>query len=136
MQPVYLVCGVPGSGKTWCARQMADRWDYVPHDLHYKNHADVVIHAAKIGKRPVITECPFAERELRDKLSQAGVPVIPYFVVEDPNTVKERYEKREGKPIPKNNLTRALSIRDRAKEWNAPMGTSGAILALLKQRPA
>jgi gluconate kinase len=132
MQPVYLICGVPGSGKTWVCRQMAHKAYYIPHDLHYKDHASVLINKSRTSIRPIITECPFAERVLREQLELHSIKVHPIFVVEDPEIIKKRYENRENKRIPKNNLTRAVSIVNRAKEWNAPMGTSTEVLKIMQ----
>lgn len=129
---VYLVCGVPGSGKTWVCRQMDGTFHYLPHDLHYKNHGDVVVRTARISEKPIITECPFGERVLREQLEKAGLRVIPFFVVEKPDTVKKRYEEREKKHVPQNVLTRAARIGERADEWKAPKGTSTEILQLLQ----
>ena len=36
---VYILVGAPGSGKTWVANQIRDRYTYVSHDL-YKNNQD------------------------------------------------------------------------------------------------
>lgn len=132
MQPVFLICGVPGSGKSWVCRQLAGQARYIPHDENYKNHAEVIIRTASMSIRKIITESPFAERELREKLESAGVKVYPYFVIEEPDLIKERYEKREGKPFPKNNCTRAKTIVNRAMEWKAPFGTSTRVLEMLK----
>lgn len=131
-QPVILVCGVSGSGKSWVCRQVADRFHYVAHDEHFKNHPEVIIDTCKKADKPVITESPFGERVLREQLERAGVRVIPYFVVEHPRVVQQRYLQREGKVLPKAALTRATTIIDRANEWNAPKGTSSEILNLLR----
>lgn len=105
-------------------------------DSHYlpgakSNHAEVLIQATKVAKKPILTECPFAERVLRESLEARGIIVLPYFVVEMPHLVAARYFKREGKPLPKAALTRASSIINRALEWNAPCGTSTDIHAIL-----
>lgn len=132
MQPVYLICGVSGSGKSWVCRQLTDKFHYVPHDMFYNNIEATLSSACKTATKPVITECPFGERVLREELERRGLKVIPYFVIEDPRTVAERYFKRERKQIPKAAYTRATTIRKRAEEWRAPTGTSHEILALLQ----
>jgi gluconate kinase len=128
MTKVYVLCGVPGSGKTWVCSQLTDKFRFVAHDDDYKSHPDRVIKAALENSgtenRPVLTDCPFAERELRDKLEGAGFRVVPIFIVEPPEVVSGRYLKRTGKPLPQNSLTRAVSILNRAKEWKARHGTS------------
>lgn len=152
-QPVYLVCGVPGSGKTWVCRQLKDKFTYVPHDQcwthptktpdHDKEnpewapgakstHVEEVVKAVRSSLRPIITESPFNERMLKEDLEKKGVKVIPYFVIEEPETSRKRYEKREGKIYPKHFYSRAKSIGTRAKEWDAPHGTSDEVLEMLR----
>ncbi len=132
MQKVILVCGVSGSGKTWVSDQMQEKFHYIPHDLHYQDHAEVVIDACKNVSKPIITECPFAERVLRQKLEEGGCEVIPVFVVEEPDLIAERYLSREGKPLPKSAYTRAGTIINRAEEWEAFHGRAEEVLAHLK----
>lgn len=133
LQPVYLLCGVPGSGKTWCAKQVAHLAEYIPHDQFYENHGHEILKRVQQVTLPIVTECPFAERELRARLEKFGVKVKPYFVIEDPHIVIERYQKREGKRPGQNVITRATTIVKRAEEWGCPMGSSDEILELLKQ---
>lgn len=153
MQPVYLVCGVSGSGKSWVCRQLTDKFSYIPHDKCWSHptakpsegldpkwgppgsksiHADVVSLVAQKSGRPIITECPFAERQAKEELEAKGLKVIPVFVIEDPSVVAKRYQTREGKPLPKSAFSRASSILDRAREWRAFHGTSSQVLEHLK----
>ncbi len=132
MRTVILVCGVSGSGKSWVCRQLTDKFHYVPHDEHFKDHVRVTAHKAQTENKVVITECPFGERLTREGLEAVGIKVIPVFVVEPVELVKERYRNREGKPLPKAAETRATSIVKRAEEWNAPYGTSGEVLEHLR----
>lgn len=157
MQKIYLVCGVSGCGKSWASRQASHRFHYIPHDRCWvhpekepwnpantgaadiqddsrylpgakSNHVEVLIEAAKLAPKSILTECPFKERETRERLEAAGITVVPIFVIEAPYIVKERYEKREKKDCPKNVLTRAETIIDRAAEWDAFHGTSEQVL--------
>lgn len=133
MRPVYLVCGVPGSGKTWVCSQLKDKFNYIPHDNHTENIQEVIKDASMNGNKTVITECPFGERSFKEFLEGFNILVIPVFIVEDPTVVQERYFKREGKPLYKAGITRATTIKDRALEWNAIFGTSNEILEFLKK---
>lgn len=154
MKPVYLVVGVPGSGKSWACRQVEDKFTYVPHDLCWTHptaspefnkidpdwgppgsesiHLEVLLKMSVMSSKPIITEVPFAERPLREALEKKGIQVIPIFVIEDPEIVAQRYEQREGKPLPKSAFSRASSIIDRAREWGGFHGTSKQVLEHLR----
>lgn len=133
VQKVYLVCGVPGSGKTWACEQLKDKFTYVPNDEHIGgDHLKEVYRAARSSEKPVLADCPFAERIVRETLTNQGLYVIPVFVVEDPQLIKKRYEAREGKPIPTSHLTRALNMQKRAEDWRAFFGTSEEVFQHLR----
>lgn len=156
MVPVILIIGVPGSGKSWCARQLKDKYTYVPHDRCWTHpekfppkdgdgdcdwpsgakstHVMELVRVAAKSDKPIITECPFAERELREQLEAHGIKVEPIFIIEPPRIVMDRYQKRSQKRIPKSFLTRATSIVDRADEWQAERGTSQEVLEILRSK--
>lgn len=150
---VYLIIGVSGSGKSWVSRQLKEKFLYLPHDRcweHYSakpdegddpkwgppgcksTHLSQILSKAKDSDKPLITEVPFGERQLKEDLEGRGIKVVPIFIIEDPEIVARRYQNREGKPLPKNVYTRASTIIDRAKEWNAFFGTSSQVLEHLK----
>lgn len=131
MKTVYLICGVSGSGKSWACRQLTDKFKYIPHDEYYDKVIGVIRDMEDDGK-PIITECPFGERLMKEQLESFGIKVIPYFVVEPPNVVRQRYFEREQKPIPQAALTRATTIMKRVHEWRAPHGNSDQVLEMLK----
>jgi predicted kinase len=126
-----MLCGVPGSGKSWTANQLPE-YTYVSHDAHKTGYADRVVEAAQSSAKPVLADCPFAERELRDRLQAKGITVEPKFIVEHPLVVKQRYEAREGRPVSSATLTRARTIESRADEWKAYKGTSEQVREHLK----
>ena len=66
-----------------------------------------------VGK-PVLTEAPFGERQLRDELTKAGLKVSVVFIVEDASTLTRRFRNREGKSLPDGALTRAAGLQKRA----------------------
>jgi hypothetical protein len=134
LQPVYMVCGVPGSGKTWVLNQLTDLFTLVRNDDHIENNKKTLfILSAAHTVKPVLTDCPFGERLERDALESVRLEVWPYFIVEPVHVVMQRYQKREGKPLPMASVTRASTIKNRAEEWGAPYGTSEVILDLLKK---
>jgi hypothetical protein len=131
MRTIYLVCGVPGSGKSWVCNQLKNLFTYVPSDDFEKGfHLDALKAASR--NKPLLTDCPFGESALRTRLENANFKVIPYFIVENLETIKSRYKSRTRKDLPKNHQTRAATILDRAKEWKAKYGTSEEVLKMLK----
>lgn len=129
---LYLLCGVSGSGKTWVCKQLANEFNYVPHDEHYSNIYAVCAHAAFGSSKPIITECPFGERIQRENFRDMGFDVEAVFVIEHPDLIARRYAQREGRPIRKEAYTRASSIVNRAREWGGFYGTSQQVLDYLK----
>lgn len=132
MKKVILICGVSGAGKTWVCKQLTDKFTYVPHDESYDNIGRAIKLAAKTSDKPIITECPFAERVLKTQLENMGFEVTPYFVIEPPDIVAKRYMEREKKPIQKSAYSRASTIINRAREWGAFFGSSQEVLDHLK----
>ncbi len=131
---IYIVCGPPASGKTWVCDQMTKAMRYVPHDEYQdtKGYAQELIDAKKAQwPTPIIGDCPFAERPLKEELEKLGEKAEFFFIVETPETLSDRYKER-GKPIPKGHLTRLQSMPARAKEWNAFSGTSKEVLEKLQ----
>lgn len=142
-QPIYLMIGVPGSGKSWVADQIKDKFDYVHHDgfIGHINQPGVyvkeILKVWKEATRPLLTEAPFSVSQIKDPLEKAGARVIPVIIVEDKKVLAERYEKdpkRDGKAIPKGHLTRMDTYLSRAKEYNAFVGNSSEVLEYLKKR--
>lgn len=135
MKPVYMVCGVPASGKSWVCDQLKGRFTYVPNDDYIGKPRDYLaaVRAAVDGDKPVLTDCPFGERERRETLEGQGFSVVPMFIVEPTALVQARYLKREGRPLPQASVTRSVSIANRAAEWGAPSGSSVEILNQLMQ---
>lgn len=135
MKPIYLVCGVPGSGKSWVCEQLGDKYNYLSHDsfIGMPKHAyqNALIKLARSSDKPVLGDVPFMISILIENLKASNATVIPYFVIENPLTTRTRYEAREGKPIPPQHLTRIATVKQRAIQYRAPKGTSTEVLALL-----
>lgn len=133
-QPIYLVCGVPGSGKTWVCSKLKDNFKYIPHDSYaVGGYAYALKKAASTSDKPILGEAPFRISVLIHELEDSGLDVRTYFILEHERVIKMRYESRENKPIPKQHLTRVKTVRDRSIDYGDYVGTSDEILALLKK---
>jgi dephospho-CoA kinase len=151
---IILVCGVQGSGKSWVCRQLKHRYHYVQHDRCWRHptavpgdgddvkwgppgsrnvHLPTLVMEAQRADRPLITEAPFGERELREKLIQAGLNVRVLFVNEPPEVLAKRFLQREQRPIDRAALSRAAGIARRAAEWGCFVGSSAEVLAELSK---
>lgn len=139
---VYIVVGVPASGKSWVCKQLKDDYKYVPHDgwgqrfekggdEYLEDYADLIHATCKTSNKPVLGDCPFAERKLRDLLRARRIEPTFVFLKVDGKTLTNRYIER-NKPIPKGHFTRLNSIPGRAAEWRAFFGTSTEALEHLK----
>lgn len=136
LEPVYLVIGCPGSGKSWVCDQLQDDFHYVHHDLYIDMTGPVyvaeIIKAAVSADKPVLAEAPFSVSQTKDPLETMGIEVVPVFISEEPHIISERYQARENKPIPRGHLTRQNTYAQRAQNWGAFSGTSAEVLAHLK----
>lgn len=134
-QPIYLIVGTPGSGKSWVCEQLKDKFEYIPHDSHPKliEYLNLAKTFASDGDKPVLIETPFSVSMILGPLDKAGYEVTPVFIIEDEQTTSNRYETREGKEIPQGHLTRIQTYRERAHELQAFSGTSEEVLKYLQK---
>lgn len=132
-QPIYLIVGAPGSGKTWVCNQLKDRFEYLPHDTfpNDKTYVSAVHKLQGTATKPILIETPFSVSQILEPLSK-HFTVVPVFIIETPSLTQLRYESRENKPIPQGHLTRIQTYIQRAKELNAFSGTSKEVLDHLK----
>lgn len=133
MQEIYLIVGVPGSGKTWVCEQLKDSFDYLRHD-DYPNDKVYVSAVYKLqgtATKPILIETPFSVSQILEPLSKHFI-VTPVFIIETPSLTQLRYESRENKEIPKGHLTRIQTYIERAKALQAFTGTSEEVLKYLK----
>ena len=139
---VFIVCGVPASGKSWVCNQLKGDYKYIPHDgwgqrfeksgdEYLEEYADAILGACKSSHKPILGDCPFAERKLRDLLRARRVEADFLFLKIDDSTLTDRYRER-NKPIPKGHFSRLNSIPGRAAEWRAFYGSSTEALEHLK----
>lgn len=130
---IFLVVGCPGSGKSWVCNQLGKQFQYVRHDDHIgKNYVSEVVKQAKNAARPVLAETPFSVSQVKEPLERQGFEVVPLYIQEKPETIRQRYRDREGKDIPAGHLTRQETYKQRAAEQGAFAGSSTDILAKLR----
>lgn len=132
----YLIVGCPGSGKSWVAEQLKDKFDYVHHDAFIGMNGNAYLHEifkrASVAKKPLLLETPFGVSYIKDALRARGIPVECVFIQEDDQVIKKRYEERDKKPIPTGHLTRQKTYMERANKYKAFHGSSSEVLEYLK----
>ncbi len=133
MPKIYIVAGVPASGKSWVCDQLKDKFLYLRHDdiQDIDKYAAAINVKAKSQDQSILGDCPFAERVLGENLEKYGHKPEFIFISEEPYILHMRYAKR-GKELPKAHITRQASIKERAKEWGCFLGTSSLVLEYLK----
>lgn len=131
LQTVHLLCGVPGSGKTWIARKFENKFTYVPHDRYeVAAYKTAVLSAARVSSKPVLAECPFRMSILKAELEQMGIRVVWYFIRESEETIAMRYALRTGEAIPKQHLSNYRRLLNDPRSWF--VGSQNEIMAMLK----
>lgn len=136
MTRIYIIAGAPGSGKTTLIRQLKSKFHCVENDDFIGKgrlaYLDAIAGASRKGGKPVLCDTPNSISELRDPLQRFGFDVQVVYLVESPETTRERYEKREGKPIPPRHLSLIETYRSRGLASGAPTGDCAEILRYLR----
>ncbi len=132
MKQVYMVIGVPCSGKSWVCDQLKDRFDYVRRDDHMDGGYLNAIVLRSATEKPLLIETPFSMREIMEPLQKRGFNVTPVFILETREVLRDRYRMREGTPIPQGHLTRQDTYRQRASDMQPYRGTSLEVLRYLQ----
>lgn len=135
---IYLVVGVPGSGKSLVCENLLrivgdGKIDYVHHDLYIGMGGsayvkEILKHRKHTPTALTLTEAPFSVSLIRDPLLEAGEEVETFYIVEPEQIVSDRYLLRESKSIPRGHLTRQNTYWRRAHEEGAFVGTSNEVL--------
>lgn len=130
MNKVYLLVGVPGSGKSWVASQLQDKFYHVPHDSHIgEDYPTILKDLASLAiLKPILAETPFSVSQF--------VKVLPnletVYIIEPYNTVLARYKAREGKEPAKGDATRQETYKQRARASGSFVGSSQEVLEYLR----
>lgn len=135
-QIVYLVVGVPASGKSWVCNQLKHKFLYLAHDLYIEAgrqaYIDDIEDLAFASIKPILVETPFSVSQFTEPLAKAGITVKPFFIIEELDIIAKRYEERGNGPMPEANITRLSTYYKRANELGAFKGTSKQVLEALK----
>lgn len=131
---IFMVVGCPGSGKSWVGEQLKQKYEYVRHDDHKTGYVDAIARRAKSATKPLLIETPFSVSQIKEPLEKQGFEVVPLYIQEKSEVIKQRYQAREGKEIPAGHLTRQQTYAQRANEQGAFSGSSTEILAKLWNR--
>lgn len=136
-QPIYLVVGTPGSGKTWVCKQLETKFAYLSHDDFINqssvDYTNAAARLADYSNVPILIETPFSVSKIVEPLMKRGFVVIPVFIIETEEVTSKRYEDREGRPIIQGHLSRIATYINRAREMGAFKGTSQEVLDYLKK---
>jgi len=141
-QKVYLLIGVPGSGKSWTAAQLGHKLNYVHHDgfIGHINQPDVyaeaILAAADTSSRPILAEAPFSISSIKDPLEANGINVVPVVIVEKPEVVEARYKNDKNRVqnishLP-GHIKRMKTYEARAKQFGWFHGTTDEVLDYLR----
>lgn len=133
---VKFVVGSPCSGKSWLCAQLTEKFTYIPHDF-YKNHEiywQAIVRIDATSEKPLLIESPFSVSQLQAALDAHKANYEIVFVDVEPGVAKDRYLKRENKPIPQGHLTRIETYRQRAKELNCFIADSASVLSYLLEK--
>lgn len=130
LQEIFLLIGVPGSGKSWVCERAQEKYEYISHDKHIgKPHIAAIMQAAKDGMKPILTETPFSISQFMEPLLAKGFKVTPVFVIEKEDTLHQRWDERDTKLKDRlGHLTRQTTYKARAIQYNAFTGTSLDVL--------
>ncbi len=135
-QPIYMVVGCPGSGKSWVCAQLREQFEYVRHDnfLNTNIYISAIQQAHAKATKPLLIETPFSMSQLLEPLQSHGSKVECVFIQEVPGVIEARYRARESKIIPAGHLARQRTYAERAKAMQAFVGTSAQVLEYLRER--
>lgn len=134
MKTVYLIVGVPGSGKSTICQNLADKFTYVPHDDYNERIYPSILLTNTTSEKPVLGEIPFGLSKIQESLEEQDVKVIPVFLFESEATLLDRWKAR-GLSNPstiKGHLTRQRTYRERAEQLGAFAGSSDQVLLYLQ----
>lgn len=128
---LYLLCGASGSGKSWVASQLTDKFTYVSFDgTPKKNHIEL-LHKATTGDKPILYD-PTIKISTFIKRHSHEFNIQPVFIIESEEVVRGRIESRGGKWTDYI-LKRMKVMEQRNKKYGVYSGTSEEVLNWLQK---
>jgi len=132
MKPkIYVLVGVPASGKSWVCSQLREQYHHLAHDEYARDAYVAALKSAAQGNRPILAEAPFNAADLVAKLRMSAIPTEQILVTAPLNTITARYYERNGKDYPANFRTNHGRYEaDSSRFWFS--GTSSQVVDKLK----
>jgi hypothetical protein len=129
-QPIYLLVGVPGSGKSWVCERAHDDYHVVSHDDNIgEDYTAQLMRAAESADKPILAETPFSMSRIMEPLERRGYHVRPIFVFADELLLKTIWDSRSTPPnARRGHLTRQETYKSRVHDHAAFHGDSTAVL--------
>lgn len=125
---VYFLCGASGSGKSWVANQLLDKYEYISYDGNSKK--DHIILLSTLSPKPKLYDPTFKISTLIKRHSDI-FDIKPVFIYEDLEILKQRLLSRGGEvtsTLEKRNDT----MKKRHAKYGGFIGTSAEVLEFLK----
>lgn len=128
---VYMVCGTAGAGKSWVCEQLIEQYHYVSFDrVPKKDHVEVIRTASTDNTKLVLYD-PNIKISTFIKRHSHEFDIVPIFIIEDENTIKERLISRGGKWT--EHIGKRMKVMEaRNKKYGVFSGTSSEVLDFLR----
>jgi len=135
MQPVFLLCGPPGCGKTWISEQIQDRFNFVVHDEHPIDvYPSALLNASRVSELPILGNAPFRCGVVIQYLRIRKVDCKAIYIVEPYDVVAQRFIKREGREKFSSWHQKNIRHQNKRAETQADFkGTADEVLEYMKE---
>jgi guanylate kinase len=128
---LFLVCGVPGAGKSWVCNQLTN-CTYISFDgTKKKDHLQLLIEAGRLPQ-PIVFDPTFKISTLIKRYGDI-FDIKPVFILESELTLKKRIADRGGEWTTSLDK-RIIQIGKRAEKYGIFSGTSSEVLDFMKKQ--
>ena len=127
---IYMLCGQFGCGKTTVANKLLDKYTYIQMDKVKRNKVDDLIKSSCQIDKPILIDIPTMIITYYNKYKSHDFNVVPVFIVENIEVIKERILSRDG------TITDSIEKRNRrilnlSKKIGTFSGTADEVFAYL-----